>query len=1265
MKRKLLSLFVLIGISTSIWGHTYLSEGFEGHSLPTGWTYGYASGTLNWDYITGDAGSLDAHSGNFNASFYKASSDDDATKLITPEIDISDALTATLTFWHAQQDDGGLQDTLAVYYRTSSSDTWHYLGGWTNSIASWTQETFSLPSPSATYQIAFHGYEEGGYGVVVDDIEVSGTIPCPDPSNQFTTNKRLNSTRLAWTDNVSGGASSFDIELGTTGFASTGTPTQTGISNTFYTYTGLTANTGYDWYVRAVCSGGDHSYWVGANNFTTADGKAINPDPANGAINVAVTATTLDWDDVTGADGYHISVGTTSGGTEVVNNAAISGATNSAYTVSSNWSNSTTYYWTVTTDYNGSATVTGDEWNFTTRPPAHSLPLTEDFESGFSYFDNAPGNNTDFTDETSLYHGGSHSVHDSYSADNTNILHETGILDLSSTTEAYLEFWHIAKTEGGYDKCWVEISTDGGTSYTSLSVSTYQGSSNYSGTGYFHEDSYSAWGTGDETPDNTWWKKETFDLSSYNVADVRIRFKLTSDGSIQRDGWYIDDIVVNEPPCPAPGGQSEDNITLSSADLGWTSSASKWDIELGVHGFTPTGTPTQTDITANPYTYSGLSPNTSYDWYVRSNCGTGGYSNWSSVSSFTTDDGKATNPDPANGANGISLSAKTLDWDDVTNADGYHLSIGTTSGGTDIVNNAAISGASNSSYTVGSNWSYATTYYWTVTTDYDGSATVTGDEWSFTTECTSTSIPYFQAFDDVTASAFPTCMKVENNNGDSYQWETNTTHNSSPNSARIHYNGSLAMDDWFYTRGLNLTGGVTYEVNFVYKAVSAFYPEKLSVDYGTSATASAMSGSPVFDNNNITNTSWATGSGTFTPSSTGTYFVGFHGYSAKNMYILYVDDVQVVEQNSSATWNGTTDNDWTNTGNWSTSMPPGAATSITIPPGKTNYPTLTTTGYVNNFTIQSDATGTGSFIGAEYMEIAGTSTVERYIPKWSDATHGWHDMASPVTAQNISTQFVDITVSPMSSDVDLYRWSESDNMWINIKNSSGNYNQGSASTNFSNDANPQFEVGQGYLISYSSNQTKSFTGTMNTGDVPITSLSYSAASGWHLLGNPYQSALYWDKTAWGLTNIDATAKVWNESSASYTDLAAGTGIIPAMQGFMVHVNASTGLLTIDATDRTHSTTSWYKDIPVNTLKLTAIDIEGNTAQECIIRIVEDATTGFDTKYDSHFLEGFAPQFYAVSGDYKLSSDALPYICSTTEIPLSFIKNSSKRVRRNS
>jgi len=399
-------------------------------------------------------------------------------------------------------------------------------------------------------------------------------------------------------------------------------------------------------------------------------------------------------------------------------------------------------------------------------------------------------------------------------------------------------------------------------------------------------------------------------------------------------------------------------------------------------------------------------------------------------------------------------------------------------------------------------------------------------------------------------------------------------------------------------------------------------------------------------------------------------------------------------------WTGSTSSVWSVTSNWDGNYAPVDVMNVSVPSGLTNYPSIdgdaTTPSQCNNLTIasgatltlpvgkaltvngdltnnagisgltiQSDNTGTGSLIVKG--SVSGNSTAQRYIAAWSSSTSGWHLISSPNGGQEISTEFIDVAVSPMSSSVDFYRWSETEDLWINIKNSSGDYNQGAASTNFSNDAAPLFAVGKGYMVAYSSDQTKNYTGVFNTADVSVSGLTNTSGNsfgGWHLLGNPYPSALYWNQTAWNLSDIDGTAKVWDESSASYTDVAAG-GVIPANQGFMVHVTtvgSSSGSLNIDASDRVHNSTSWYKnnsaDLSKNTLKLNVSETENNTVQESIIRVNTNATDEFDSKFDSHFLAGFAPQFYSVLDDgTALSTNEIPGISSKT-IPFSFVKNSA-------
>ena len=104
-------------------------------------------------------------------------------------------------------------------------------------------------------------------------------------------------------------------------------------------------------------------------------------------------------------------------------------------------------------------------------------------------------------------------------------------------------------------------------------------------------------------------------------------------------------------------------------------------------------------------------------------------------------------------------------------------------------------------------------------------------------------------------------------------------------------NNTTAANDWLFSPGFTLQAGLTYAIRFNY-AACASYPEKLEVRIGTGQNVGAMT-TQVFDNNNVTNTIWQPGSGAFTPSSTATYYVGFHVYSDPNRLRLGIDDLVV------------------------------------------------------------------------------------------------------------------------------------------------------------------------------------------------------------------------------------------------------------------------------------------------------------------------------------------------------------------------------------
>lgn len=85
---------------------------------------------------------------------------------------------------------------------------------------------------------------------------------------------------------------------------------------------------------------------------------------------------------------------------------------------------------------------------------------------------------------------------------------------------------------------------------------------------------------------------------------------------------YFDDVKWEPiPNCIEPTNLNWTSKTDTSVTLQWTSnnSETEWQIEYGLEGFT-IGTGTVVNANSNPYTITGLNPNTSYTFYVKAIC---------------------------------------------------------------------------------------------------------------------------------------------------------------------------------------------------------------------------------------------------------------------------------------------------------------------------------------------------------------------------------------------------------------------------------------------------------------------------------------------------------------------------------------------------------------------------------------------------------------------------------------------------------------------
>ncbi len=135
-------------------------------------------------------------------------------------------------------------------------------------------------------------------------------------------------------------------------------------------------------------------------------------------------------------------------------------------------------------------------------------------------------------------------------------------------------------------------------------------------------------------------EEKIVDLSAYAGQQIYVSFVQVftqPTTSLGGDRWLVDNASINV-RCLVPTGLTATGITFNGANLNWAnpSGATSWEIEVVPALSTPTGVGTVYSGPL-PYPVTGLSPNTTYKYYVRALCSTGYTSVWSAVSNnFTT-----------------------------------------------------------------------------------------------------------------------------------------------------------------------------------------------------------------------------------------------------------------------------------------------------------------------------------------------------------------------------------------------------------------------------------------------------------------------------------------------------------------------------------------------------------------------------------------------------------------------------------------------------
>lgn len=130
---------------------------------------------------------------------------------------------------------------------------------------------------------------------------------------------------------------------------------------------------------------------------------------------------------------------------------------------------------------------------------------------------------------------------------------------------------------------------------------------------------------------------KSIDITTETGGNSGAKVRFTYVGS-WRYYWAIDDISIVAVSCLPPTALGVSVLTPTSVDLGWTAGGTEtsWDVEYGLTGFNQGSGTLVSAVSSNPYSLSNLTPQTSYQFYVRADCGNSDLSPWSGPFSFTT-----------------------------------------------------------------------------------------------------------------------------------------------------------------------------------------------------------------------------------------------------------------------------------------------------------------------------------------------------------------------------------------------------------------------------------------------------------------------------------------------------------------------------------------------------------------------------------------------------------------------------------------------------
>lgn len=583
-----------------------------------------------------------------------------------------------------------LVDAVLQVFSGTCAGTLTSLGCIDNTSGSSTEtSSFSGLTPGAEYFVRVYSYGSGsGQGTFSLCVTTTPACIAPSPATGLVFGTPTATTISA---NFSGSANSYlivqstsstppsqpvngttysAVNIGTLGAALTFVQSS---ASTSISATGLTGNTRYYYYIYAYnntsCSGGPvySSTVLSGNNVTCV---AV-PSSVN-ITNISTSTFTVNWGSSVGGNTnsvtYTLQITTDAGYTANIAGSPFSiAAPTSSYNVTGLNSSTVYYYRILASNGCASAYVTG---SISTTCTATNVPYFQNFDSvtqpSLPSCVSVQNNNND--------------AQFWKTCNTTSLGNATAVTPFSGANQMGIQY----NSSNAMDD-WFYIQGLNMTAGTAYRLTFYTRGYVYSGS---NENIEVKCGNSPSStamtqtilaptvvPGNVAYTQKVIDFVVPSSGVYYLGFHGVSAANI----WYlfVDDVSVTlSPSCLTPTANAATNLTANSATINWSapivSPANGYQYIVSTSSSTPVvaGTPSGS-LTAN---ITGLVSNTTYYVFVRSDCGSGNFSSWSSPVTFFT---------------GYCSSTTT--------GTGYYISDFSTSGGTaNITNNA--SGLSASGY---------------------------------------------------------------------------------------------------------------------------------------------------------------------------------------------------------------------------------------------------------------------------------------------------------------------------------------------------------------------------------------------------------------------------------------------------------------------------------------------------------------------------------------------------------------------------------------